>query len=152
MWWNTEVWWDQAQICLYLATNSWHRNNALLCCVFIDELPYTCSVFMCFVFAHSWLMRDTSVVHLNTRCFINCLCHLELGILQRLKLLQGLGMTHRPKIVYEPYGSHDKLKKKQCCLLCIVLNFWLSNLHNPSGIFFCSNPYMHFHSWLPQWI
>ena len=67
-------------------------------------------------------MRDTSIVHLS---FINCLCHLEFGVLQQLKLLQGLGMTHRPKIVYESYSSHEKIKK-QCCLLCIVLNFGVS--------------------------
>ena len=85
----------------------------------------------------SWEIQ--SIVKLNKRCFKHCLCHLELGVLQQLKLLQGL---HRQKIVYVSYSSHDKIKE-QCCLLCIVLNFGQSKLHNPSGIFLCGNPYMH---------
>ena len=50
---------------------------------------------------YSCLPIATTIVHLNTRCFSHCLCHLELGVLQQLKLLQGLGMVHRPQIVYD---------------------------------------------------
>ena len=92
---------------------------------FVCSLMNTCSVFMCFIFTHSWLIRDTSIVHLNTRCFNHCLYHLELGVLQQLKLLQWMGMIHRSKIVHESYSSHDMIKE-QCCLLCIVFNFRLS--------------------------
>ena len=52
-------------------------------------------------------MMDISIVHLNKGCFNHCLCHLELGVLQQLKLLQGLGMIHRSQIVYESYSLHD---------------------------------------------
>ena len=107
---------------IYLAT------NPLLLCTYIQKPPCTCRVFMC---THSWLMRDTSIVHLNKRC-----CHLELGVLQQLKLLQWLGMVHRPQIVYECSSSHDKIKQ-QCCLLCTGLNFGLSKLPRPCSNFLC---------------
>ena len=81
-------------------------------CIYIHKLPCTCSVFM---FTHSWLMRDPSIVHLNTRCFIHCLCYLELGVLQQLKLLQWLGMIHRSQIVYESSSSHHKIKNNAFC-------------------------------------
>ena len=71
----------------------------LLCITYIHKLPCSCSVFMCFVFTYSWLMKDTCIVHLNKRWFIHCRCHLELVVLQQLKLLQALGMVRRPQIV-----------------------------------------------------
>ena len=67
-------------------------------------------------------MRDTSIVHLNKGCFIHCLCHLELGVLQQLKLLQALGMVHRSQTVYESSSSHDKIKNNAFCFaLCLTL-------------------------------
>ena len=62
------------------------------------------------MFTHSWHMRDISIVDLNERCFIHCLpfFHLELGVQQELKFLQGLGMIHRPQTVYESSSLHDK--------------------------------------------
>ena len=85
---------------------------------FVYSLPYTCSIFIVLCSCSSWHMRDMKV-------FIHCLCHLELGVPQLLKLLQVLGMIHRSKIVHKSYSSHDKIKE-QCNLLCIVLNFRLS--------------------------
>ena len=47
-------------------------------------------------------LADTRVIdiaHLNKRCFNHCLGHLELGVLQQLQLLQGLGMVDRLTLV-----------------------------------------------------
>ena len=74
---------------------------------------------MYFEFALRWFMRDTSIVQLNKIYFNNCLCHLELGVPQQLKLLQGLGMVHRSQIVYESYSSHDN--NVACLVLCLTL-------------------------------
>ena len=123
--------------------HSLHSNRALLLAFKLSTLVVkSCALNL--LVGGSWEIQ--SIVHLNKRCFNHCLCHLEFGVLQQLKLLQWLVMIHWSKIVYKSYSSHDKIKE-QCCLLCIVLNFWLSKLHNPSGIFLCGNPYMHFHSW-----
>ena len=64
---------------------------------------------------------------------LSTVCHLELGLLQQLKLLQGLGMIHWPQIVYEFSSLHEKLKE-QCLLLCIVPNMGPSKLSSPSSI------------------
>ena len=77
-------------------------------------------------------MKDMNIVHLDKSCFIHCLCHLELGALQQLKLLQALGMIHRPQI----QSSYKKIKE-QCLMLCIVLNFGLRKLPIPSSKFIC---------------
>ena len=76
-------------------------------------------------------MRDTSIVDLNKRVFIHCLCHLELGVLQQLKLLQGLGMVHRPQIFYDSYSSH-----KVCSMILLfVLQVTLIYSKVESGIY-----------------
>ena len=69
-------------------------------------------------------MRDTKYCTL----FINCLCHLELGVPQQLKLLQWLGMIHRSR-----QDKETMLFALYCAFYC---NFGLSKLHNPSAISF----------------
>ena len=64
-------------------------------------------------------MMDISIVQLNKGCFNHCLCHLKLGVLQQLKLLQGLGMFTEAKIVYESYSSQDN--HAVCFVLCLTL-------------------------------
>ena len=88
--------------------------NSLLLCIYIHKPPCTCSVFL---FAHSWLMRDPSIVHLDKRWFTHCLCYLELGVLQQLKLL--------------PSPS----SKSICCTPCLCVPSWLSrrDISLPSG-------------------
>ena len=82
---------------VYIWTQILDLGTMSFCFIYMHKLPWTCRVFM---IAHSWLMRDTSIVHLNRRCFKHCLCHLQLGVLQQLKLLQGLVMVHRSQIVW----------------------------------------------------
>ena len=52
---------------LYKAVYTWTQivdiGTMLFC--FVYSLPYTCSVFMCFVFPYIWLIRDITIVHLN---------------------------------------------------------------------------------------
>ena len=82
---------------------------------------------MYFVFTHIWLIRDVNIVHSNKRCFIYCLQHLELRVLQQLKLLQALEMVHRPQIVYECSSSHDKIKNNVFCIVS-----WLTLVNFPA--------------------
>ena len=85
------------QDCVYSATDSWHRNNALLFCIFNCQHFIHVHCIMYLPIAGSWGIR---VLYTWTQDV--CLCHLELGVPQQLKLLQGLGMIHRPNIVHEP--------------------------------------------------
>ena len=111
------------------------RQGTSLCCRTLCELSQQqhCATLWGYqVTSISGSQGIQSIVHLDKRCFIHCLCYLELGVLQQLKLLQWLGMLHRSQIVHESSSSHDKIKE-QCLLLCIVLNVGLSKLPSPNS-------------------
>ena len=56
------------------------------------------------------------------------LCHLELGVLQQLKLLQGLGNVHRQK-------THDKEKGTMLVwYMCVNSRDWSTAMLTKAGM------------------
>ena len=89
---------------------------------------------MCFcIYPQLAVTRDTSIVHLNKRCFSYCRFHLEFGVLQQLMLQTSCYKgwecyIRRSRANSSWVRTFTSQYKEQCLLLCIVLNLGLSKL------------------------